>query len=196
MVNFTDKAREKIISFMQANPKEGQVLRMGISGRAGREFEYFFSLDEVKNRRPEDVELDLGTFKTLVDSDSSKKMDGATVDWVETPVAAGFKVENPNGPLDMLTKNPTAKKILDLLDAEINPGVAMHGGVVELIDVQGETAFVKLGGGCHGCGQADVTLKQGIETRIRQVVPEIKEVIDTTDHAGGRNPYYSPGHGH
>jgi Fe-S cluster biogenesis protein NfuA len=81
----------------------------------------------------------------------------------------------------------------DLLAREINPAVASHGGYVELIDVKSNNVYLRLGGGCQGCGAADVTLKQGIEKAIRQLVPRVGEILDTTDHAAGRNPYYSPG---
>lgn len=80
----------------------------------------------------------------------------------------------------------------DLLEREINPAVAQHGGWVELIDVQKNNVYIRLGGGCQGCGAADVTLKQGIERAIRDLAPSVGEILDTTDHASGRNPYYSP----
>jgi len=80
----------------------------------------------------------------------------------------------------------------DLLDREINPAVAAHGGYVELIDVRKNNVYIRLGGGCQGCGAADVTLKMGIEKAIRELAPRVGEILDTTDHAAGRNPYYSP----
>ena len=83
-------------------------------------------------------------------------------------------------------------KVWEVLETRINPAVAMHGGVVQLIDVQGNTVYIQMGGGCQGCGMADVTLKQGVEVEIRAAVPEVGEILDTTDHASGRNPYYTP----
>ena len=80
----------------------------------------------------------------------------------------------------------------DLLQREINPAVAQHGGFVELIDVRRNDVYLRLGGGCQGCGAADVTLKQGIEKAIRELAPAVGQILDTTDHADGRNPYYSP----
>ncbi|HTR02772.1 MAG TPA: NifU family protein [Thermoanaerobaculia bacterium] len=82
--------------------------------------------------------------------------------------------------------------IRDLLDRQINPAVAAHGGFVELIDVRRNNVYLRLGGGCQGCGAADVTLKQGIEKAIRDLAPLVGEILDTTDHAAGRNPYYAP----
>lgn len=85
------------------------------------------------------------------------------------------------------------RAVQSILDNEINPGVASHGGNVRLIDVTEHTAYVEFGGGCHGCGMVDVTLKQGVETRIMEAVPSIIAVLDVTDHAEGANPYYQPG---
>jgi Fe-S cluster biogenesis protein NfuA len=97
---------------------------------------------------------------------------------------------------EMRNKIPPADEIRNrvqqVLDTRINPAVASHGGVVGLIDVQGNTVYIQLGGGCQGCGMADVTLKQGIEVEIRAAVPEVGEILDTTDHAAGRNPYFTP----
>jgi NFU1 iron-sulfur cluster scaffold homolog, mitochondrial len=84
------------------------------------------------------------------------------------------------------------KKVEDLLEREINPALGMHGGWVELIDVKKNSVYLRLGGGCQGCGSADMTLKMGIERAIRELIPEVGEIMDTTDHAAGRNPYYQP----
>ena len=84
------------------------------------------------------------------------------------------------------------QKVQTILDNEINPAVASHGGWVELIDVQKNEVFIKMGGGCQGCGMADVTLKQGVAKSIRNAIPQIGAIMDTTDHASGRNPYYAP----
>lgn len=76
---------------------------------------------------------------------------------------------------------------------DINPMVARHGGKVELVDVQDATVVVRLMGGCQGCGMAAVTLRQGIETALRQALPGIRGIKDITDHGSGKNPYYAPG---
>src|SRR5437879_13212335 len=84
-------------------------------------------------------------------------------------------------------------RVQELIDSMINPAVAGHGGFVELIDVQDNRVYLQMGGGCQGCGAADVTLKSGIERLIKEEIPEIAEVLDTTDHASGQDPYYTPG---
>jgi Fe-S cluster biogenesis protein NfuA len=87
------------------------------------------------------------------------------------------------------------RAILQVLDERINPSIASHGGHISLIDVKDNNVYVRLEGGCQGCGMADVTLKQGVEVEIKNVAPHIIAVLDVTDHAGGSNPYYAPGKG-
>jgi Fe/S biogenesis protein NfuA len=73
----------------------------------------------------------------------------------------------------------------------INPAIASHGGFVNLLDVTNNTVYLEFSGGCHGCGMANVTLKYGVERAIREQVPGVGEILDRTDHASGRNPYYT-----
>lgn len=84
------------------------------------------------------------------------------------------------------------RRVQQVLDGIINPAVASHGGVVNLLDITNNTVYLQFGGGCQGCGMVSVTLKYGVERTIRDEVPEVGEIMDTTDHAAGRNPYYAP----
>lgn len=83
------------------------------------------------------------------------------------------------------------ERVANLFDQEVNPMVARHGGRVELIDVQDAVVMVRMAGGCQGCGMADVTLRQGIEAMLQQHVPEVRGVVDITDHTAGSNPYFA-----
>ncbi len=83
-----------------------------------------------------------------------------------------------------------ARRVTAVLDRQVNPSIASHGGHAELAGIDGATAYLRLGGGCQGCGMATVTLSQGIEVAITQAVPEIDRVVDVTDHASGTNPYF------
>jgi Fe-S cluster biogenesis protein NfuA len=83
------------------------------------------------------------------------------------------------------------KAILELLNTQINPQVAAHGGHISLIDIKQNTAFVRLEGGCQGCSSSSATLRQGVEVEIKKLVPSIAEVVDITDHTAGVTPYYS-----
>jgi Fe-S cluster biogenesis protein NfuA len=84
-----------------------------------------------------------------------------------------------------------AARVRDVLDTQVNPSVASHGGKIELVEIQGTSALVRMSGGCQGCGSAQATLKQGVERALGAAVPEITEVIDVTDHSAGTRPFYA-----
>jgi len=94
--------------------------------------------------------------------------------------------------MESLKQDEVKEKIQKILDEMINPAVASHGGFVEVLDVKENIAYLRLGGGCQGCGMVNVTLKQGIEATLKEEIPQLAGVIDQTDHAGGNNPYYQP----
>jgi Fe-S cluster biogenesis protein NfuA len=123
-------------------------------------------------------------------------------DWVPTArqigaaIRAQFGTDQPAVDPGLRNTLPSEEELRErvwqVLQTRINPVLAGHGGFVQLIDVTGNTVYLQMGGGCQGCGMADVTLKQGVEVEIRAAVPEVGEILDTTDHAAGRNPYYTP----
>jgi Fe/S biogenesis protein NfuA len=191
MLTISDPAKKKILALLEAQGRQGSALRVAIIGRGPGGFLYDLLFVEGTTKAPEDVVVDAGGFQVFIDRDSAPKLNGATLDFIEGIQQSGFKIDNPNP----LWDDPKAKAVQDVIDTKINPAIAMHGGYVTLLDVKGDIAYVALGGGCQGCGMANVTLKQGIEVIIREAVPEIRQVIDTTDHAGGTNPYYQPSKG-
>jgi Fe/S biogenesis protein NfuA len=87
------------------------------------------------------------------------------------------------------------EKVQNLIESAINPAIAGHGGFVDLLDVKEKVVYLAMGGGCQGCGMADVTLRHGIEALLRDEIPEITEIVDATDHAAGDNPFYAPAKG-
>ncbi|MCJ8276204.1 MAG: NifU family protein [Bdellovibrionales bacterium] len=101
--------------------------------------------------------------------------------------------ENPEmeSKADPKLDSPEAKKILTLIENEINPSLASHGGYVVLHSVENNNVYLEMGGGCQGCAMSYMTLKEGIEGAIKNVVPEIQQVIDVTNHNEGENPFYS-----
>ena len=102
-------------------------------------------------------------------------------------------VPPPTRPLTPSSAGPElASRVRHVLETQVNPGVASHGGKIELVEIRGSSAILKMSGGCQGCGSAKATLKLGVEKALRAQIPEITEVIDVTDHSAGSNPYYSP----
>jgi Fe/S biogenesis protein NfuA len=190
MINFSESARKKILDLMEAERVQGLALRVAIKGRGPGGFQYEFGFAGEGDKQDTDVVVDAGGFNVLIDPESAPNLKDTTIDFVEGVYESGFKIDNPN-----LWPDPKAKAVQKVIDTQINPAVAGHGGHVTLLDVKDDTAYIALGGGCQGCGMADVTLKHGIEVMIKESVPEIRQIIDTTDHAGGTNPYYQPAKG-
>lgn len=191
MITVTDLARDTILQLLTSEGRQGLALRFAVDGRGPGGWQYRLGFVGPEEKRPDDHVFDAGGFELLVDPESFPKLDGTTIDFVNTGGQSGFKIDNPNP----LWTDAVAQAVQKVLDDEINPAVAAHGGFVALLDVKDEVAYIQLGGGCQGCGMVDVTLKQGIEVRIKEMVPAIRAIVDTTDHAGGRNPYYRPSKG-
>ena len=116
---------------------------------------------------------------------------------------AGMVMQNPNSPAlkpvgadlpELDRDNPVVVKILTVLEQSVNPAIAAHGGRADLVAIEDDVAYLRLSGGCQGCGMAAATLREGIEVAILEAVPEITRVADVTDHANGANPYYTASH--
>jgi Fe/S biogenesis protein NfuA len=191
MLTITEAAQEYISHLLADEERRGLALRLAIAGQRPGGFQYKLGFVRQDEKAADDVVVDAGSFQVFIDAESAPNLQGATLDFVETPEQSGFKIHNPNAGWT----DAKAIAIQKLFDEHINPALADHGGYVVLLDVKDDTAYVALGGGCQGCGMADVTLKQGIEALITEEVPGIRQIIDTTDHASGTNPYYQPAKG-
>jgi|SRR5690625_3318972 len=182
-LNFTDTARERILSFLEAQKAQGvSALRL-----AGTRAEQKLWLVKPDDRQESDRVFDAGGFQVFADPTSADNFDGAVVDFVQGLMQSGFRVYHPSPSWD----DPIAQKVQDVLDTVINPGVASHGGVVELAGVQDGIASIRFGGGCQGCAASTVTLKHGVERTLLDSVEGLQGVRDDTDHASGTNPYYT-----
>jgi Fe/S biogenesis protein NfuA len=168
MLTLTEAAIQKVVSIMEAQGRLGDGLRLAVVGRGSTGFRYSLGLVEEGQEDAEDIVVDSGQFKVFIDPQSAPNLEGASIDYVDNGMhGSGFKVDNPNP----VWTDPLAIRVQGLIDERINPGVASHGGFVELLDVQDGTVYVRLGGGCQGCGMVDVTLRQGIEALIREEIP-------------------------
>ncbi len=184
----TENAVTQIKRILEQEGLSDQAVRVGISDRAPTGFSYQLEFCDQAERTDQDTVFQHGDLTFLIDAESIDDLRGTGLDYVDTGFSAGFKFDNPNKP--KLMQNPIAVRVHEVIKERINPGVASHGGNVTLLDVRDGTAYVRLGGGCQGCGHADDTVKQGIEAMIREAVPEVHTVLDVTDHAAGENPYY------
>jgi Fe/S biogenesis protein NfuA len=186
-LSLSDAARTRIRELLAAEERQGLALRLAIDGKAGGTFRYQLGFVGPEERRADDRVVDGGGFEVFVDAQSAPDLAGASIDFVDTLEETGFRIDNPNSPW----KDPVAAKVATVIEREINPAVASHGGWVALVGVEDGVAYLEMGGGCQGCGMARVTLRQGIEVRLKEAVPEVREIVDVTDHASGTNPFYA-----
>lgn len=194
VLTITDEAVEKIRTVLGQQDPPVEAIRVSSPVR-GR---YSMQIEPEGNPAQDDTVLPYEGFKILIDGQSVANVDGATLNWLETYGGGGFQFtagadgqtrerkEAPEGP-----EGEIWRQVQQLLDDEVNPGVASHGGHIELIEVNEGTVYVEMQGGCQGCSQSKMTLKSGIERMLKEKIPSIDEVLDVTDHAGGRNPYYT-----
>lgn len=189
MITFTQTAREKVKEYMDMADNGCQGVRVVVHPQGRHGFRYELSLVLEGETYPTDVTSDQELFTVYVDPDSAAKLEGTTVDFVSDFAGAGFKFDNPNAGAKW--DDPVAAKVQQVLDEKVTPAVASHGGWVDLLAIEGDAAIIEMGGGCQGCGMSHVTLKQGVEAAILDNVPEIKRVLDSTDHEAGANPYYA-----
>jgi Fe/S biogenesis protein NfuA len=192
----TDIAREKILEVRAAEPEAALLaLWVTVTGEAGGAYTYDMSFRALADAGDADVVQHHDDLPIVVDADSVTALSGATLDFS----ASGMVMQNPNKPAardpfadrpEADLSGPVAQAVIQVLEERLNPAIASHGGRVDLVAVDDSIAYVRLSGGCQGCGMASVTLSQGVEAEILDSVPEISEVIDVTDHASGANPYY------
>jgi Fe/S biogenesis protein NfuA len=201
LLAITEKAQQKVLGFREGvADSERQAMWVEVTGMKNGEWTYNISLKPLDGAGPDDslqYSDDLGIVVPEADID---KLHGATVDWSDDLMSGGLLVVNPNKPdpaspaiggrppADL--SGPVPQRVMQVIEQQINPAIAAHGGSAELVAVEEDTAYVRLGGGCVGCGMATVTLGQGIEVAILEAVPEVRQVVDVTDHASGTNPYY------
>ena len=187
MLTISDKAHEMLLHYSaQAEEGDSLALRIEIVGRGPKGFQYDLQFIDINDASDDDVAQEARGFQVRIAARSAKYLDGATLDFKETLMGGGFSFENPNP----LWIDDLSQRVAEVIDKNVNPAVASHGGHVDLVGVDEKKAIIAFGGGCQGCGMADVTLKQGVEVMIMDNVPEIIEVIDATDHAAGANPFY------
>ena len=187
LLDLDEAAGHKLAEMRDAGRFDGSALRVSVREH-GAAFRYALELVDAASRDGEDALVEAAGIRFYVDAQSVPLLRGATLQYVENLSGGGFRFENPNHPA--LLDVPLAGAVQRLLDEEINPGIAAHGGRVTLMDVQGGRVVVEFGGGCQGCGMADVTLREGVTATLRRAIPEISEVVDSTDHEAGESPYH------
>ena len=192
-IKFTDLARDVVLRFADMGGDSSPAVRIQVSSPSPLDPRYEITLIDDQEKCEEDLVFGQQGFEVVMDPESAKLLDGASVDWVESLQQSGFKVENPNlAPIGSKPlEGPLADRVRQVIEQYVNPGVAQHGGRVTLVEVRDNIVYLQMGGGCQGCGMASVTLSQGIERILREQVPEITGIEDVTNHSAGDSPYFT-----
>ncbi|MDQ1432266.1 MAG: Fe/S biosis protein NfuA [Actinomycetota bacterium] len=196
LLTITEEARGKVLEVRAAEADATDLaLWVEVNGEQAGAYTYLMEFRPVSELGDDVVLQHHDDLPVAIPADSTELLRGATLEF-----NGGMVMQNPNRPVPAspaMSDRPPAdlsgevpQRVIQVLEQQINPAIAAHGGSAELVAVEDSTAYVRLGGGCVGCGMASVTLGQGIEVAILEAVPEVNQVIDVTDHAQGENPYY------
>lgn len=187
-------AIEMIATLAEQEPGDDEYgLYIEVTGIRGPQFTYDLSFMPVADATDAQIVERHGTLAVILRPEDVEKLDGASLSLSDE----GLAMNNPNTPATPTMAapkgdltGPLADQIQTVIEQQVNPAIASHGGGAELVSVDGTIAYLKLMGGCQGCGMAQVTLRQGIERILMEAIPDLSGVIDVTDHASGTDPYY------
>jgi Fe/S biogenesis protein NfuA len=194
----TAAAKAVVVSARADEPDADRLaLWVEVSGVNGDAYAYDIYFQAVADAGADDVVEGDDDLAVVIPGPSVEALRKARLDVSDD--GGGLVIVNPNSPPPQPgamrqgdLSGEVAQRVLAVLEEEINPSIAAHGGRADLVAVEDGVAYLRLGGGCQGCGLATVTLSQGIEVAIVGAVPEISSVVDVTDHASGANPYFEP----
>ena len=191
-ITITDAAHDYLADLLEKQNTTGIGIRVFITQPGTPYAETCIAYCKPGEEKPDDIPLALKSFTAWIDGVSEPFLEDALVDYATDRMGGQLTINAPNAKVPMVNEDsPLNERINYYLQTEINPGLASHGGQVTLIDVVDEgIAVLQFGGGCQGCGQADVTLKEGIEKTLLERIPELKGVRDVTDHSNRENAYY------
>jgi len=195
IITLTPEAREKLLELRAEEPEADRLgLRLEIVSDPGTEFRYDLSFDVVTKAALTDEVRNHDGFRVIIPGSDVDSLQGATLDYAD---ATGLVLRNPNQPVvprpeGLVFDDELSAAIEALISGEVNPALAAHGGFVTYVGHDGEgTAYMSMGGGCHGCSMSRVTMLDGVQTMLHEAIPAVERVKDVTDHTTGENPYYS-----
>jgi Fe/S biogenesis protein NfuA len=198
ILEITAAAMETVLSIRSEEPDPASLgLRVEVTGVKGPEYSYDLSFDELESAVESDVIEVIGEISVIVPEASVDQLRGSVLDVPRSAGQGGLVIRNPNRPnplagVELHLEGSVAERVQQLLDQSVNPSLASHGGFATLVGVDDENkVYLTMGGGCQGCAMSAMTLRDGIDRAIHEAIPEVTEVIDTTEHSAGENPFYS-----
>jgi Fe/S biogenesis protein NfuA len=195
IIEITPAAVAKLLELRDAEPDADKLgLRLEIASGPGEDFRYDLSFDEYLTAAFTDEVRTHDALKVIIPARDRELLQGATLDHTESQ---GLVIRNPNRPAapvveGLVSDDELSATITAMVADEINPALAVHGGFVSYVGHDGEgTAYLTMGGGCHGCSMSRLTMLDGVQTMLSEAIEGVERVKDLTDHTTGENPYYS-----
>ena len=191
-VTITPDAEDYLAQLLEKQNVEGMAVRVFITQPGTKYAETCLAYCRPEEVHASDQLQAMDKLRVFVEAMSIPYLEESIIDFAKDRMGGQLTIKAPNAKVPMVNEDsPLNERINYYLQTEINPGLASHGGQVSLVDVVDEgIAVLQFGGGCQGCGQADYTLKEGIEKTLLERIPELKGVRDVTDHSNRENAYY------
>ena len=191
-ITITDAAQDYLADLLEKQNTPGIGIRIFITQPGTQYAETCIAYCKPGEEKPDDQPIGLKSFTAYIDAISQPFLEDALVDYATDRRGGQLTIKAPNAQVPMVNEDsPLNERVDYYLQTEINPGLASHGGMVSLVDiVDDNVAVLRFGGGCQGCGQVDLTLKDGVERTLLERIPELTAVRDVTDHTNRENAYY------
>ncbi len=192
MITISESAQAHFVKLL-AQQAEGTNIRVFVVNPGTASAECGVSYCPPEAVEPEDLEIPFEQFSAYIDADSKPFLEEAEIDFTTDQMGSQLTLKAPNAKLRKVADNaPLFERVDYFLKAEVNPQLAGHGGECTLMEITDDGyAVLQFGGGCNGCSQIDVTVKDGIEKQLLEIMgDEIKGVRDMTEHQRGEHSYY------
>ena len=192
MVEITESAQQYLIELLSKQEDKGIGIRIFVTDPGTPMAETCIAYCRSGEEQEEDDRVEYAGFTAWIDDRSQPFLVDALVDYAEDRMGGQLTIKAPNSKVSQVSDDsPIEDRINYVLHSQINPGLADHGGMVNLVEVVAEEiAVLQFGGGCQGCGMVDATLKDGVERTLLDQLPQLKGVRDVTDHSITENAYY------
>ncbi|MGH1440630.1 MAG: Fe-S biogenesis protein NfuA [Cellvibrionaceae bacterium] len=192
-VTITESAQGYLRELLDKQDADEIGIRMFVSNPGTSQAETCIAYCRPGEEQEGDEIVEYDSFKAYFEGRSLPFLEDAKVDYSADQMGGQLTIRAPNSKMPQVNDDsPLEDKINYVLFNDINPGLAAHGGQVELVQITDDSyAILKFGGGCQGCSAVDLTLKEGVEKTLIEKIPEVKGVRDVTDHTDTSNAYYN-----
>lgn len=195
-ITITPSAQEYLAELLAKQETPGIGVRIFVEHPGTPRAECCMAYNQPGEEDEADLQMPFEAFTAYIEASSVPYLEDAVIDYNKDRFGGQLTFRAPNSKVPKVGADASVEERINyVLQSEINPSLAAHGGDVQLLELieeegVGLTAVLKFGGGCQGCSAVDMTLRQGVEVQLKQQIPELTQVVDDTDHSHTENAYY------